>query len=290
MKTCAGLRPDIIAMTIASRGMSGPERDYLGYANIHHAIGGTSYLTGFPDDHPSHGAGGDTDIMNGATAAFAAIVALHHHAQTGEGQFIDLSQCEGVSSLIGEYLLEYAMTGKLPERIGNAHPRYAPHAVYRSWGVDRWLALEVRSDEEFRTLTTIIGKPELAQDRRFSTMATRKANEKDLDAIIESWTKERDRDWMVREFCQAGLIAAPSREARDIYADDHLRARGGLVKIDHPELGALELVRVPWRMNDQVVPMTAAPQLAKHNQYVFGEILGLGDDEIAELRHKKIIM
>lgn len=283
-------RPDIIAMTIASRGMTGPERDYLGYANIHHAIGGASYLTGFPDDHPSHGAGGDTDIMNGATAALAAIAALHHHAQTGEGQFIDLSQCEGVTSLIGEYLLGYAMTGILPERMGNAHPRYAPHAVYKCWGVDRWLALEIRSDEEFARLSQIIGRPELAAGRRFKTMKARKRNEKALDKIIEGWTKERDRDWMVREFCGAGLISAPSRESRDIYADEHFRARGGLVKVDHPELGELELVRVPWRMNDQVVPMTAAPQLAKHNQYVFGEILGLSDQEIAELRDKKIIM
>ena len=284
------IRPDIIAMTIASRGMDGPERDYLGYANIHHAIGGASYITGFPDDHPSHGAGGDTDIMNGATAAFAVIAALHHHAQTGEGQFIDLSQCEGVSSLIGEYLLEYAMTGKLPERIGNAHPRYAPHGVYRAWGVDRWLAIEIRSDAGFKKLAKIIGRPELAEDPRFSTMAARKIKEKEIDEIIEAWTRERDRDWMVAEFCNAGIISAPSREARDIYADEHLRARGGLVTIDHPELGELELVRVPWRMNDQVVPMTAAPQLAKHNSFVFGEILGMTGDEIDDLREKNIIM
>ncbi|MBN1381043.1 MAG: CoA transferase [Deltaproteobacteria bacterium] len=284
------IRPDIIAMTIASRGMTGPERDYLGYANIHHAIGGAAYLTGFPDDHPSHGAGGDTDIFDATTAAFAVVAALHHHAQTGEGQFIDLSQCEGVSSLIGEYLLEYAMTGKIPERIGNAHPRYAPHAVYRCWGVDRWLALEIRSDDEFAKLARIIGRPELVTNRRFKTMAARKRNEKALDKFIEDWTKERDRDWMVKEFCEAGLIAAPSREGRDLYADEHLRVRGSFVKIDHPELGELEMVRVPWRMNDQLAPMTAAPQLAKHNPYVFGEILELSNEEINELRDKKVIM
>ena len=284
------IRPDIIAMTIASRGMDGPERDYLGYANIHHAIGGTSYLTGFPDDHPSHGAGGDTDIMNGATAAFAAVTALHHHVRTGQGQFIDLSQCEGVSSLIGEYLLSYAMTGVLPERIGNAHPRYAPHAVYRAWGVDRWLAIEIRTDEQFEKLAAIMGQPELAEDPKFAKMADRKANEADLDRIIEAWTSRRDRDWVVSECVNAGLIAAPSREGRDIYADEHLRERGGLVAIDHPELGELEMVRVPWRMNDQVVPMTPAPRLGHHNPYVLGEILGMDEKEIADLREKDIIM
>ena len=118
------VRPDIIAMTIASRGMNGPERDYLGYANIHHGIGGAAYITGHPESHPTHGAGGDTDIMNGTIGAFAVVSALHHQARTGKGQFIDLSQCEAVSSLIGEYLLGYAMNSKIPERIGNAHPRY----------------------------------------------------------------------------------------------------------------------------------------------------------------------
>jgi len=284
------IRPDIIALTIASRGMEGPESQYLGYASIHHGIGGAAYISGYPDDHPTHGAGGDTDIMNGATGAFAIIAALHHHAQTGEGQFIDLSQCEGVSSLIGEYLLGYTMTNEIPERIGNAHPRYAPHNVYPCWGVDRWLALEIHSDEEFMTLTKVINQPGLAGDSRFLDMISRKKHEKELDEIIATWTGQRDRDWMVGELCEAGLRAAPSREGRDIYADRHLRARGSLVMIDHPELGELELVRVPWRINDCEVPMTAAPQLAKHNRYVLGEILGMDDGTIEVLRENKIIM
>ena len=104
----------------------------------------------------------------------------------------------------------------------------APHNVYQCWGVDRWLALEIHSDEEFVKLAQIITKPELASDPRFADMASRKKNEKELDQLIESWTKERDRDWMVGEFCKAGLMAAPSREGRDLYADEHLRARGGL--------------------------------------------------------------
>jgi crotonobetainyl-CoA:carnitine CoA-transferase CaiB-like acyl-CoA transferase len=284
------VRSDIIVMTIASRGMNGPERDYLGYANIHHGIGGAAYISGHPESHPTHGAGGDTDIMNGTVGAFAVVAALHHRRLTGQGQFIDLSQCEAVSSLIGESLLDYAMNGRIPERIGNAHPRYAPHNVYPCWGVDRWLALEIHSEAEFARLAAIIHKPELASDPRFADMPSRKKNEKELDQIIGTWTRERDRDWMVREFCRAGLMAAPSREGRDLYADEHLRARGALVKIDHPELGELELVRVPWRVNDQEVPMTAAPQLAAHNQYVLGEILELKEQEIIALRQNKIIL
>ena len=284
------IRPDIIVITSSSRGLDGPESQYLGFATIHGSIGGMAYLTGYPDDHPSHGAAGDVDIMNATTAAYAVVAALYHRQRTGQGQFIDYSQCEGVSSLIGEALLGYEMTGRIPERTGNAHPNYAPHSVYQCWGVDRWLALEIHSDEEFAVLARIIGQPELADDPRFSTMEARKNNEEELNQIIGARTRQRDRDWMVEEFCQAGLRAAPSRESRDIYADQHLRARDFIVTVDHPELGELELMGAPWKMDGQRPLAKAAPLMGEHNRYVLGELLGLSDDEITGLRDKEIIM
>jgi benzylsuccinate CoA-transferase BbsF subunit len=256
---------------------------------VHQAIGGGAYITGYPDDHPSH-SGGDMDLMNAITTAYAVVAALHHRNRTGEGQFIDYSQCEGVTSLLGEVMLGYEMTGEIPERMGNAHPFFAPHNVYRCWGVDRWLALEIHSDEEFAKLARIIGKPELAEDARFADMASRKKNETELDQIIESWTRERDRDWMVEEFCGAGLAAAPSRDGRDLYADPHLRARGAFVKINHPELGELEMVGPPWKLQGCDLPTSHAPLIGEHNRYVLGDLLGLSEKEIADLRSKEIIM
>ncbi len=283
------LRPDIIVVSSSSRGQKGPQKDYAGYATIHQAIGGGAYIMGYPDDAPCH-SGGDVDLMNATTTAYATLAALYHRMQTGEGQFIDYSQCEGVSSVIGELLLGYEMNSEVPERMGNAHPQYAPHNVYRCWGVDRWLALEVHSDEEFATLADVIDKPELARDSRFADMASRKKNELELNRIIEEWTRERDRDWMVNEFCKAGLAVAPSRNMRDLYADPHLRARDVFVAIDHPELGKLELVGVPWKMSDYDMPTRHAPLLGEHNDYVLRELLGLSESQVAELRQKDVIM
>ena len=283
------VRPDIIVLSMSSRGQEGPQKDYAGYATIHHAIGGGAYITGYPDDHPCHSTG-DVDLMNGTTAAFSALAALYHRMETGEGQFIDFSQCEGVTSVIGEQLLGYEMNGQIPERMGNAHPRYAPHNVYRCWGVDRWLALEAHSDDEFAALAEVIGQPELSRDPRFSDMASRKKNEKELDHLIEAWTRARDRDWMVAEFCEANLAAAPSRNARDLYADPHLRARGAFLKVDHPELGELELVGAPWKMSDAEMPARHAPLLGEHNEYVLRELLGLSEPEVSELRQNDIIL
>jgi len=282
-------RPDIIVVSSSSRGQKGPQWDYGGYATIHHAIGGGAYITGYPDDAPSH-SGGDVDLINATTTAFAVLAALYHRAQTGEGQFIDYSQCEGVSSLNGDVLLGYEMTSQVPERMGNAHPVYAPHNVYRCWGVDRWLALEIHSDGEFAVLAKVIGRPELARDRRFATMAARKKNEAELDKIIGAWVRLRDRDWMVNEFCKAGLAAAPSRDGQDLYADPHLRARGAFVTIDHPEIGPLELVGVPWKMSDTEPVLNRAPMLGEHNDYVLRKLLGLSRKEITELRKQEVIM
>jgi crotonobetainyl-CoA:carnitine CoA-transferase CaiB-like acyl-CoA transferase len=282
------LRPDLVMLSSSSRGQYGPERDYRGFAMLHHAIGGGAHITGYPDDHPSHSVA-DVDLMNATFAAFAILAALHHREMTGEGQFIDYSQCEGVSSVVGEALLAYEMSGRIPQRMGNAHPVWAPHNVYRCWGVDRWVAVEVHSDEEFASLTQVMGMPELAEDPRFSSMGARKANEQELDSIIESWTRKKDRDWIVRRLVEAGVHAAPSMDARDLYADGHLRERGAFVTAEHKELGPLELVSVPWKMTGWEMPKGAAPLLGEHTREVLSLILGMSDGEIESLRSEGII-
>ena len=283
------VRPDLIVASSSGRGSDGPERDYLGYAMVHHGIGGGAYITGYPDDHPSHSTG-DVDIMNATFFTFAALTALFHRNRTGQGQFIDYSQCEAVSSFIGEVLLGYEMNSVLPERTGNSHPYFAPHNVYKTWGVDRWVAIEAHCDDEFARLASLLGMPELARDSRFQTMANRKDNETELDRMIEGWTAQRDRDWIVERLTREGLMAAPSRDAKDLYADPHLRARGAFSTIDHPELGALELVAPPWKMSGCEMPARCAPGLGEHTDQVLGEILGLGDVDLAALRDSGVIL
>jgi len=282
------IRGNIIVLSTSRGGLAGPESDYLGFAPIHHGYGGGAYITGYPDGHPGQSTG-DVDLMNALTASYSVIAAIHHRFVTGEGQFIDFSQCEGVSSLIGEALLGYEMTSRIPERMGNAHATDAPHSVYKCWGVDRWLALEIHSDGEFGVLARVIGKPELVTDPRFRDMPSRKKNERELDGILESWTEVRDRDWIVKELLDAGLMAAPSRDWRDLYADPHLKARQVFVPVEHPEMGTIDIGRVPWIISDCPTPTRCAPMLGEHNDYVFRGLLGLDDDEIAALEEKNII-
>lgn len=282
------LRPNIIGASSSGRGTVGPESQYLGFATIHHALGGNSYITGYPDDHPCHTTG-DVDIMNATTLAFSIMAALQHRNRTGEGQFIDYSQTAAVSSLIGEVLLGYEMTKRNPERQGNLHPTYAPHNVYKAWGIDRWLAIEVHDDQQFKSLAEAMSQPELASDARFANAASRKKNEAELDEIITAWSSQRDRDKTVAKLVKAGVIAAPSRDARDLYSDQHLRERGHFAHIDHPNLGEIDLFGPPWKMNGLDAETVRAPFLGEHTDEVLKNVAGLGDSDLNSLRDKKII-
>ena len=282
------LKKDIIVASSSGRGTGGPESEYLGFAPIHHALGGNSYITGYPDDHPCNTTG-DVDIMNATTLAFALMAAIHHRDRTGEGQFIEYSQSEAVSSLIGEVLLGYEMTKAIPERDGNRHPRYAPHNVYPAWGMNRWLAIEVHTDEEFGSLVQVMGKPELAADPRFADEASRKKNEEELDEIIATWSRKRDRDRMARLLIDAGVAAAPSQEARDLYADRHLLERDAFLRVNHPAWGDLDIVGPPWKMDGLNAEPKRAPFLGEHTDEVIKDIVGLSDDELKGLREKGII-
>ena len=283
------MKSDIIAVSSSGRGRQEPERDYRGYAMMHQSIGGGAYLTGYPDDAPVS-SGGDVDLINAIAVAQVMLTAVYHHRQTGEGQFIDYSQSEFITSALGEYFLEFQMSGRIPERRGNAHPIYAPHNVYKAYGLDRWVVLEVHSDEEFAVLARTIERPDLIDDPRFAAMAARKANEAELDRIIEAWTSELERDYVEEIWLEAGLTATISRSGRDLYQDEQLRARNMFVTIRHPEMEEMEMVRAPWIMPGGERPFVRAPLLGEHNEEVLKNLLGLMDTEVADLVKKKILM
>ncbi len=283
------INPGIIMLSSSARGGEGPESHYAGYAAVNHAVGGGAYITGYEDGPPAH-AVGDVDMMNATAAALAVLAALHHRRQTGEGQFIDYSQCEGVTSLIGEVLLEYQMTGRIPGRRGNSDELMAPHNVYPCWGVDRWLAIAVETDGEFAALCRIMEMPQLATDSRFVDAAARKRNEAALDEIVASWTRRQDRDYAANRLGAAGVAAAPARDGQDLFRDPHLRERGAFVEVERPDGGSkYDLVGLPWKMSNCEPQLKRAPTLGEHNAYVLEKVLGLAPSEIERLRRERVI-
>jgi crotonobetainyl-CoA:carnitine CoA-transferase CaiB-like acyl-CoA transferase len=191
-----------------------------------------------------------------------------------------------------EGLLEYEMNRREPVRNGNRDVLMAPHECYKAAGDDdKWVSIAVGSEDEWRALCDAMGKPELANDARFKTMALRKKNEDALDEIITSWTKERNR-WEVAGILQsAGVAAFPSMSNKDLAEDAHLRERSFLVELEHPEIGTRMHTGIPWQMSGTPCRVRkAAPVRDADTEDVLKSLLGYTSDRIDRLRKSEVLV
>jgi len=280
------VKPDIIMLSSSAVGATGPEASYAGYAPTFACMSGAVEITGYPDQPPSP-LSGAVDLRVGTTAAFAVLAALHHRERTGEGQNIDLSSTEVMSSMIGEAFLEYSVCGRLPQRSGNRDGAMAPHNCYRCKGEEQWLSIAVGSEAEWGALRAVIGDPELGGDA-FADPAARWRNQERLDGILERWTRERDPREAMEILQRAGVAAMVVHTGASIGKDPHVRARGVFERVIHPRIGEKAVVRPPWRL-EGVRVRRAAPLIGEHTEYVLEEILGLSRQEIDRLAEAGVL-
>jgi crotonobetainyl-CoA:carnitine CoA-transferase CaiB-like acyl-CoA transferase len=222
--------------------------------------------------------------------AFAVLAALWHRERTGAGQYIDLSQWETSMAVLPEGLMDEAMNGTAPLRDGNRDPWMAPHGIFRARGEDRWVALAVRSDDEWRRLAEVMERPELGTDPRFATLASRKDNEDALEALVTAWTAERGPEASTEALQRRGIAAFTAMSNRDLHDDPHLAARGFFVELPHPEVGVRRHLGIPWRMTATPCRVERpAPCLGEATEYVLGDLLGYTSATVADLRDRGIV-
>ena len=282
------VKPDIIMLSSSAVGATGPEKSYAGYAPTFAALSGAADITGYPDRQPIL-ISGSVDLRVGTTSAFAVLAALHHRERTGEGQHIDLSSVEVMSSMVGDAFLEYSMTGRVPTRMGNRDSSMAPHGCYRCKGEEQWVSIAVGSDAEWTSLKNVIGDPALEADA-FAGSLERWHHQDRLDEIIGRWTREREPCEAMEILQRAGVAAMPVYTSETVFRDPHVLERDVLQKVEHPVLGERLVVRPPWRFSeDDVSVRRAAPLMGEHNEYVLGEILGMSPDEIERLTQDGVL-
>lgn len=285
------VKPDIVMISMSGYGATGPERDFVSYGPAQVPLSGMSSLTGYEGWPPMHVGVSYGDPTAGLHGAVAVLAALLHRARTGEGQFIDLSQLETTVAVLGEGIVEQVLTGQPPPRCGNRDPQMAPHGVFPCAGEQRWVAIAARDDDDWRRLAAAIGKPELAGDPRFASLAERKANETALEALIAEWTRTQRAEDVVALLQRAGVPAFVSMSNRDLAEDAHLNQSGFFVRLEHPEVGTKQHIGVPWRMSD--TPCTVqrpAPCLGQHTEEVLSRILGYSAERIAELQRAQALV
>lgn len=284
----AQVKRDLVMVSVSSSGQSGPDAHFAGYAPLFGAWGALGYLTGYADGPPVE----MRHVMDhsvGMTAAMAALAAVFRLRRTGIGGHVDVSAREVASSLAGEALL-LAAAGGVPQRMGNAHPRMAPHGVYPTRDADRWLALAVGSQAAWRGLLQVIGWPELDVDPRFRTEALRLEHRDALDTRVAAWTRTMDAVDAAERLQAAGVAAHLSCDTRDLVADAHLRARGMVIDVDDTDGNRRAALSVPVGFADAETGLDrGTPRLGEDEDYVFGELLGIGAAERAELTENRVI-
>lgn len=283
------LKKEIVLLSVSSSGQTGPDAHFGGYAPLFGAWGGLGAMTGYEDGPPVE----IRHVMDhsvGLNAAVAVVAALHRQRSTGEGMHVDIAAREVASSLLGEALL-LAASGGTPQKDGNDHQLMAPHGVYPAAGDDKWISIAVRTDDQWRAFTQVIGSSNLLNDVRFARGSDRIKNRDSLNKIVAAWTKERSGDDAAEMLQAAGVPAQISCTAEDLVGDPHLRTRGAIVDVQEPDGKVRAAVGVPMRMSkgEEIGIVCGTPALGEHEDYVFGELLNLTRAERAALESSQAI-
>lgn len=283
--------PRIIAAYQPMQGYDGPHRDFLGFGAVLTPITGYTYLSGFPERPPvGLGTNYPDYVINPGHTLVAILAALHYRHRTGKGQRIECAQLESSVAPLGPAIFDYTANGVTENRGGNHIPNAAPHNVYKCAPLtnggrtmdERWLAIACFDDSEWKALAEVMGS---AADGKFATHESRKANEDELDAVICAWTADKDAYELMRDLQSRGVAAGVVQGAREMLdEDEHMKARGYYRYLDHVETGRAAYDGPPFVMSETPGELRwPAPTLGEHTEYVCKEILGLSDEQIAEL-------
>jgi len=284
------VKPDLVYLAMPAFGLNGPYRDYIGLGPSIEPVTGLTSQMGYSEAEPRVTSKAITDAMAGVAAASAVLTALERRGRTGEGALIDLSQHEVGVTFLGEYVIEQQL-GRPPERLGNAHAEFAPHGVYRCAGDDDWIAIAVRSDEGWRALSDLAARG-WAADPAFARLEARREHRGALDAEIEAWTVEHDKQRLMHELQRRGVAAGAVLTPPEWTVDPHLEARGYFSTLEHAEVGAFRSDGSPLRFEGDrgYEGWWAAPCLGADNAEILSQLLGMSDAQIDELAALGVIV
>lgn len=243
------LNPRLIIASVSAYGQTGPYRDRPGFGRIANAFSGISFLCGDPSLPPaSPGTATLSDYVSGLYAALGVLVALQARATTGAGQQVDVGLYEGVFRMLDELAPAHALTGFVRQRMGAGTVNAVPHSHYPTMD-GRWVAIACTNDKIFARLAVVMGRPELAGEGEFGTLARREAARARVDALVTHWTSGLARDEILA-LCEEGQVpCGPVYSIEEIFDDPQYAARENLVRVEDPRAGPLVLPNVVPRLS-----------------------------------------
>ena len=290
------IKPDIIYVSNCGFGHVGPYSNFKAWGPIVQAVSGLTFASGLPDQPPAGWGYSYMDHTGGYYMVMAILLALIHRRKTGEGQWVDLATTDGALGLNGPSLLDWTVNGRPSRRDGQPHsnrsqmPPMAPHGIYPLAGDDHWIAIACRHEDDWRALVGVVNEA-WCSDPSFADLEARLDAQDTLDAHLSAWTAQRSMDHVQDTLRGAGVpVAAVLMPEERIDLDPSTADFGLWPTVQHTEIGAVRVDGLPahfsateWRID------RGAPCIGEHNEEVLTNLLGLGADEIADLRTDGVI-
>jgi crotonobetainyl-CoA:carnitine CoA-transferase CaiB-like acyl-CoA transferase len=266
--------------------LPGPYEHRTALDEVVQMMGGLAYMTGRPGD-PLRAGSSVNDIMGGLFGAIGALGALMQRAVTGRGQEVQSALFENNVFLVGQHMLQYAITGQpaapMPERIS----AWAVYDVFTVQGGEQ-IFLAAVSDAQWATFCQVLGFEDLLADPRYPDNNARVRCRPTLLPELRQRLAGFEAGELVRRFEGAGLPYAPIRKPEDLYQDPHLLATGGLADITLPDgERAGQVARTtlfPFTLGGERLGVRLDPPTrGQHTDEILASI-GLDGDEIRQLR------
>jgi len=273
---------------ISGFGESGPEAGRAGYDLIVQGESGLMDLTGFPDGPPVKVGTSIADLVSGLMGAHGVTLALLARARTRRGQKVEVAMLDVMAALLTYQAGIYFAMKQRPTRRGNQHPSIVPYEVFKAR--DAYLTIGAANDSLWQRCCAALGRPELARDPRFDTMARRVANRDVLVPLFnEIFAKRRAADWL-RVLDEAGVPAGRIKTVEEVCTNGHLRAREMIVDLPHPSAGTVTVMGVPIKLHATPgAAATAPPTLGQHTTQILTRLLRLKRSEIERLRKAGVV-
>ena len=282
--------PGLVMLSTCNQGQFGPHSGHPGFGSHLTSLAGFTHLLGYAGETPSLLYGPYIDYIAVGFGTISVLAALVRRRRTGQGAYIDLSQYETGVQFMAPALLDYFVNGRVPSRQGNRHPTAAPHGVFPCKGLERWVAVSVHDDAEWHQLALAMHRLDLLRDPELARAGGRKSNEDRVEAAVEAWTREHERDEAVRILREAGVHVYAVNSMADLFADAQLAHRGTWVPVEHPVQGKIHAAAPPFLLRSTPPKQgKPAPALGEDNAYVLGEILGLSATDIEELAREGVL-
>jgi len=285
------IRPDIVVMWQTGLGGIGPYYTYKSYGILVQHMGGVSLMSGEEGEPPATINTSYSDYHTGVFQPSAIIGALMRRAYTGNSAIMESSIFKSGAVTAGPALLDYQVSQKTPSRIGNKDFCMAPHGVYPCKGEDRWCAIAVQNETQWHSFIKILGSPGWGNEAEFSNLDVRIQNQERLDKLISEWTKTQDAEELMEMMQREAIPSSIVSKGQDLHGSRHLNDRGfyqpskyftaerGKPAYDWIEGQGMASV-VPVHMSGTPMVYGDYHNIGEDNEYVYGEVLGLSQDEI----------